>query len=755
MIPPLFDSDVLTQIIPTIISSIVILFYIFAILFGLGKTHRLMIWWRFLLTFLIIQQINFIYSYYTNFGHYGDFRCCDTKYKKAYVTFVQTLFGRHSIYYFGYFFAKSSYDLITTKYKKKKKQSIVANVLSLVVLMVDLVYVAVRAYKNNMMIVESFAGRLLPSPTAFLFYLDFCVGLVPLAVIVNYFLKFDKRGFSAKINKKNFFSQRLMTEYSFNYYIPKVTIKFVIVYLMIDQIDSILTFVVHFAFLKEQVPKDGISYSITILRWIYLVIFVLYPSLFVFKYIMKRKIDQMEIKSMKAKSEKMRVKKKRLNSGVSDNLLSSKSSVSQESIDFGLKTIQTVNPTNRALVSGGSKRAFSCRPDFLLPLFETSILKESVQSPLLTHIRSTRKKPMNPEIAAVMVSLLMKKEDIKRSGGTFLILNSEYHSKTKKMKKSLPSKEKKKINKSNFGYLHNVYQHQIEHKEVYKVDTRTSRMTNILEEDWENVNDLVELNYFDGIAVSYFEGITPQNLLKRSELRELISYLYSVLYISEPTIEFFDLSNIVIKHKEIQIIERTTKIYLIKRFLRDYYEYKFQKNGNTCLQNIRSLLSYTTNDCLYKCSFLVLDHEIDLQPVCCYQINLNDFYFLEWGTSEHKFIIIDKDISCLKNKHRLSDKTRLDMINIVSKDLQFLKTHRLKNYQINMNFYYNDKNWDGSDASVFKTDKGNFVCKVVIRKFIPREILSVLANKEGRKYNSGKYSDIILRNFEGFLGAVK
>lgn len=751
MIPPIIDADILTKIIPTIISSIVILFYIFSILFGLGKKHRLMLWWRFLLVFLIIQQVNFIYTYYETFGHSGDNMCCKDYFNKAYVTFIQTLFGRQSIYYFGFFFTKTSYDLISTKYKKKRTASFIPHFVTLLVLFIDFGYVAINAYSNKMKIVESFVGRLLPSPTSFLFYLDLMVGFVPLVIIIRYYIMFSKRGFSAWINKKNFMSQRLMKQYSFNYYIPKKTIKFIINYLIIDQMDSVLTFVVHYLFMDHQEPGDGdiLAYVITVIRYLNLIVFVIYPSVFVYKYIMKRKIDTMEIASIKESFMRKKKTRKRNNGMVQpqidDNLLSSRSSTSEDTFSFDPKRV--IEPIRTF------QRAQSLRPDILLPLFDQNkIRKNSLKSPMIQQIEFlTQKKPINTEIASVIISLLMKREDIKRVGGTFNKLGNEYI--IKKIAKRKDSSDSSQRD-SDYNHLHNVFQHEIEHKEVYKVNMKKIRVSSLFEKDWENVESLAELNYFDGVAMSYFEGITPVNLLKREEIKQVISYLYSVLYINEPTLEFSDLSNIKIRNREIQIIEKTTKIYLIKRFLRDYYEYIFRNEGRTSLQNIRLLMSYTSSDCLYKNSFILLDHDIGMSPICSYQINSNQFFFLEWCAPEHKFIVTNNEISSLKQRHALSDQTRLEVVNMVGKDLGFLKLHHLKNYKICLNYYANDYTWNKLDGNVFESDRGNYLCQVVIRKFIPREILSVMSNSEQTSYDSEKYSEILLRNFEGFLGAV-
>lgn len=174
-----------------------------------------------------------------------------------------------------------------------------------------------------------------------------------------------------------------------------------------------------------------------------------------------------------------------------------------------------------------------------------------------------------------------------------------------------------------------IRQHQIEHKNIYQANTDHRHATTIIEKDWEQVDDLGDLSLFEGIVISYFEGITPKSLISREELDELIPYLYSYLYQNEASLLFMDMSNIKIVNTEIQIIERTTKMYLTKKFLLSYWNHILEKSNKTHLQSIRSLFSFAS-ETGFKCSFLILESNVQEIPLFRYSITSSSVIYSEW-----------------------------------------------------------------------------------------------------------------------------
>jgi hypothetical protein len=88
MIPEVISNDIVSKVLPTFISSMLTLFYLISAVMGLPKKHRMRKWWIILMIFLALQQINFIFCYYTDFGYKGDSTCCQSLEAKIYVTFI-------------------------------------------------------------------------------------------------------------------------------------------------------------------------------------------------------------------------------------------------------------------------------------------------------------------------------------------------------------------------------------------------------------------------------------------------------------------------------------------------------------------------------------------------------------------------------------------------------------------------------------------------------------------------------------------
>jgi hypothetical protein len=166
---------------------------------------------------------------------------------------------------------------------------------------------------------------------------------------------------------------------------------------------------------------------------------------------------------------------------------------------------------------------------------------------------------------------------------------------------------------------------------------------------------LEDLQLFKGIVISYFEGITTGSLLSKKELKDFIAYLYTFLYKKESSLMFMDTSNVRMIHNEIQIIEKTTKLYLLKKFLLKYWNHVYGKGNKTHLQNIRSLIGFTSES-EFSCSFLLLNCNLHQTPIFRYTITNKTCIYSEWDQKEHLMIAKEK-VEKIDYKHYFSKKT--------------------------------------------------------------------------------------------------
>lgn len=578
MIPEVISNDIVSRMLPTIISSTLTLFYLISALVGLPKKHRMRKWWVALMIFLALQQINFIFCYYTDFGYKGDTFCCQSLGAKIYVTFVQTLCGRHSIYYLGYFFSRASVEHMQTKYKKKKDANLKANICTVSMLLFSLSYIAVKAYSDRMKKVESFIGRLMPSPESLLFYSDVGMLSIALILIIKHFRSLKKRGFAVSLNKKNFMSQQLVKEYYDNYYLPKKCVKFLITYLILDQLDSVLTFIVHFFLLEFEDYDNPNRYYIDTVRWLFLYVFLVYPSVFVSSVIFQKGKDEMEL-------GKLRVME---SSRKQSNLVPESLNGSDET-NFMAKNEN--EPETRFTYT-----------------YEVARVSELPRKTLLMGL-SQKKRVVNPEIASVIVSFLtlhsemreakLKKinfEDSYTLGNTFLALRQQ--------------------NQAEFGKP--ITTRQIEHKRIYSTVTDWVYLLDIIEESWGKYQERTEeLDLFSGKVISYFQGIVPKTIFSLVELEDLISHVYKYLYQDDASLLVIDMAAIRLGNIDVQILSKSTKVYLLKKVLQNYFAFTLEPNRHTHLLNIRQMCSLASENQFY-CSFLVMESNIKEAPIFCY-----------------------------------------------------------------------------------------------------------------------------------------
>jgi hypothetical protein len=261
------------------------------------------------------------------------------------------------------------------------------NILTLSMLIFSVSYIAVRAYSDKMQKVESFIGRLMPSPESLLFYSDVGMLSISLILIIKQFIGLKKRGFAVSLNKKNFMSQQLVKEYYDNYYLPKKCVKFLITYLILDQLDSVLTFIVHFFLLEYEDYENSNRYYIDSVRWLFLYIFLIYPSIFVSKVIFQKGKDEMELGKMR---------------------------VTQGIVKTPKNPTESLNGSDETNFLGKNDNEPETRFTYT---YEVGRISELPRKTLLMGL-SQKKRILNPEIASVIISLLTLHSEMKHSNKT-------------------------------------------------------------------------------------------------------------------------------------------------------------------------------------------------------------------------------------------------------------------------------------------------------------------------------------------------
>ena len=707
--------------------------------------------------FLAIQQINFIVTYYINFGHIGNQRCCTSIGMRVYVTFLQTLFGGQAILYFGYFFSRDSLQNLQSKFRKKKSHVIIANCFAVILILGDLTFVTLKAYRDKMETVESFMGRLSPSPSTVLFYFNFFMNCIPMVFIAYFYKKIRRRGYEMAISQDKFFlSQKLMTEYADNYYLPRKVVLFLMVYLVMDRMDAVLTWITHY-YLNDILSKNtNEKYIIDGFRWLSLYIFNIYPGYFVYRYIYKRRSEALNKRLMTKRSSVINPADANMaaaSANLEDLENRTEGGTGLNGLDLSGRTdmkrlssrIQKKKGSGFLGIFGNSsaKDPSECN-NSNIPLINSDVEEESVDPDLE---EMTLLNDADQSLSCAILALASKYQYCSSQGGCLAILKKDYFVK-RAIDRMIDFDPLAENGEAGGGFL----QHQFEYKILYDKPLNFKSLKAMLIGDWESV-DLEQLKTITGIGISYFEGLNSGNLLNEQEMGDLISQLYGAIDKSEPNFGNSQYSRRGVKAGalEIQVITKHTKLFLLKRFMRNLSEH-LRKNQLSLLKPIRTMFTYTPTGG-QPSSFIVLGRAPEgfSEPNFSYSVSLFSALYSEWDTYENRMIPL-KRRRHLPSKHGLNPPMIRRLIQVVSRDIEFLKQHHLKGYVIDLEYYKLTRG-----AAVLNNDdsyyasKGKYLCVVTIRRYLLRDILRVLAHVEGHDVTSADYGKTLLTNFQTFV----
>jgi len=667
MIPDFFSLGAIVDIIECSISGIIILIYLIYTVLGRFQTQRLKIWWRVLLIFLCVQQVIFISSYVIDFGDDGDQMCCSNSVSRLfYMTVIKGLLGDHALYYFGFFFARESLMNIQSKYKSLlREHKTKTNVVAAAVLVIDLGYIFYHALYNQMTVVQSFAGLLMPSPGRTLFYFDCAMNLVTFVFIIYLFYKFKKRGFG--ITSKDIMNQTMMSQYVTNFQIPKKIIEFIIINSFFEMSDNILTAFSHFV-MNDYGGDKNIMYIYISLRYLFLLSYVLVPPIFMYSQIFQGK-----------PSKKMH------------NLAIRKDSAGELNLEPLLNTLDIVDDTKEVNLSGNLLTHTESEQD-MVGLFQISDANY-----------------INFNIVALLITLRTLELENRKVGQRRVTKTTIDH-------------------EFSISNIEKIRQADIEHKTLYHIAAlKVDDLRQEVEDSWGESTNLSILHNFKGVLISYFEGTREVSVWNNRDFEEMFIFFYGYIKIKKADLGSSDLTNYSFAEKEIQFITKQTKFLLLKTILKEFWLEKEKRISY--LQDIKGLFSYSPSKNKNASFIVLENRVKHIHPVCCYKVGERLNYYCEWSKIEKRFVsfriiqklharhsIILQDLLEVLNKDmQLLKRYSLREYQI---KLLFYKTKEVQK-----------KEGQDAPQFLLRSTNGEYLCEVVIRRIFAKNILQFMSTK--------------------------
>jgi hypothetical protein len=84
----------------------------------------------------------------------------------------------------------------------------------------------------------------------------------------------------------------------------------------------------------------------------------------------------------------------------------------------------------------------------------------------------------------------------------------------------------------------------------------------------------------------------------------------------------------------------------------------------------------------------------------------------------------------LKPKHQFSVATRLQILKNIASDIYFLQENLLLDYEIELTYFKPEKVMQKKFKNVYQDSRGELVCEITIRNFIPKDLISNFAKQD-------------------------